>query len=246
MNKGDIATKAQLTARFLLTAAGKTYAVNLGDFDKYKRTFKREGSRVLVAEKGFHRETHDLTSVVGIGWEFTLREFFGLVNEIMNAGTKGADTTQAAVTAPSGTASFNGVTQGASYLIGKYNLNTVVVQVSAATKTLGTDYDIDLGSGELYIIPGGTIANGNNVSVTFGCASVELENYTALDKAGLQKGSAVIHEFDQHSEIPFRTTTVAQVQYWFEGDEEHDGKKPATPTIKIMAITKPVVVHRKV
>lgn len=246
MNKGEIATRAQLTARVMIVPPGGGAVVNVGDLDGHKRTLTRSGADVTVAEKGFRRKVRNLTAEVGWEYEFKLNEQFGVVNELALAGTKGADVTQALVAPPSGTATFNAVKQGRSYLIGKYNLNTVVVSVSATPKVVDVDYTIDLGSGEIYIIPGGGIADNDNVGVTFGNALVVLESYTSLDRANMQSGLVTLHEFDQHESagVPFRVTTF-NGQYWIEGGEDHDGKKPAQQTLKIIAIDKPVIKVRK-
>jgi hypothetical protein len=242
MDRGNIATRRQCTARVLITPPGQSALKNLGDLKGHKKNLSRDGTEVSVAEKGFRRIISNLTSLVGLAYDFTLLEQFGVVNELSLMGTKGADTTQAAVTAPSGTFSFNGVKQGYSYQIGKYNLDNFVV----TSKALGVDYEIDLGSGELYIIPGGTIADASNIAGTFGCAQVIFENYTMLDKAGRQSGYCEIHEFDQHDSagVPVRVVK-GNFQYWIEGGEEHDGKKIAEQTFKLLATSKPSVIERK-
>lgn len=87
--------------------------------------------------------------------------------------------TKATVTQSSATdvvePSFIGVTQGYEYQLGMTpvkpmgvrNVTNVVVKVGAATKTLGTDYTVDLARGLVRITEGGTIANGATVDVTY-------------------------------------------------------------------------------
>ena len=241
--KGDITTRRQFTCKLLITPpAGGAY-VNVGDVDGHKITTRREGATVTVAEKGCRREIRSLTSLVAEEYEFTLNENFGVLQELALFGTKGADTTQAAVVAPAGTFSFNGVKQGRSYLIGKSALDIAFVVTG---KTEGTDFTIDRGSGELYILPGGTIADGDNIAGTYGCAEVVFENYTSFDRMGQLSGAAELHEFDQHDAngVPARVWT-GTFQYWIEGDETHDGKKPATRTLKMLAVTKPILKARQ-
>lgn len=232
----------QLTARVLITPPGGGALINLGDLTGHKRTLTRQGTPVTVAEKGHRRVVRNLTNEVGWEYEFKLPEQFGVTHELGLMGTKGADTTQAAVVAPAGTFSFNGVKQGRSYLIGKYNLDNFVV----TGKVRDVDYTIDLGSGELYIIPGGTIADASNIAGTFGCSEVILENYTSLDRAGQQSGACELHEFDQHNTagVPARMTS-GNFQYWIEGGEDQDGKKIGEQTLKMIATNKPTVKVRK-
>lgn len=50
---------------------------------------------------------------------------------------------------------------------GVRGVSTVVVKVGAATKTLGTDYDVDLTLARIYIMPGGTIVDTDVVLVDY-------------------------------------------------------------------------------
>lgn len=42
-----------------------------------------------------------------------------------------------------------------------------VVKVSSTAKALGTDYTIDYAKGRIYIVPGGTITDGTDITVTY-------------------------------------------------------------------------------
>lgn len=86
------------------------------------------------------------------------------------------------VTATSATAlseTFAAVISGLTYQLGmtaampwgRRNVTNVVVKVGAATKTLGTDYTVDLKRAEIYVIPqaaGGTIVSGTDtLTITY-------------------------------------------------------------------------------
>ena len=248
MNPGDLATRPQLTAHVFLAALGATAYLDLGDLQGHQYENKRESSPLVVAQKGYLRTIGSLTSQIDPMWEFTLKEAFGKVNELFHAGTKNTDVSQSAVSAPSGTASFSAVAQGSTYFLGKYDVATVVVTVSASTKTEGTDYTVDYGSGAITIVVGGGIADAANVSVTFGCTLQVFEDYTPWNKSPMQRFAAQIHEYDQHggaNGIPFRYHTIAQAQCWIEGPETHDAKKPADRKLKIIPVTLPTVRYRK-
>lgn len=245
----------QFTGRLLFEPAGESGYINFGDLAGHKREFKREGVKVQQAEKGYHRDVRNLTSLVSAEYEFKLREQtklnFGAL--ILSGGVYLSDT-QLLVTAPSGTATFNGVAQGRSYVISAKALNTVVVTVSAAQKVEGVDYTIDLGSGELYIIPGGGIAGGANVGVTFGNAALDgWDHYRGLYSPGDMLGSLVmpalkmtggvkLFEFDQHVESGVqRRLHTFNGNLWFEGSDEQDGQKPSELTLKVLATDKPTI-----
>lgn len=70
---------------------------------------------------------------------------------------------------------FNAVEQGLTYQVGISTANpagiqkiaSVVVKVGSTAKTLGTDYTVDTDTGRVYIVPGGTITDGANITVEY-------------------------------------------------------------------------------
>lgn len=77
------------------------------------------------------------------------------------------------------TESFTGVKQGYYYQLGVStgnptgvrSVSSVVVQVGASVKTLGTDYTVDTDRGFIYVLDGGTISDGATLSVTYNRAA---------------------------------------------------------------------------
>lgn len=73
------------------------------------------------------------------------------------------------------TETFEGTEQGLYYQVGKtasnpaglQQITITSVKVAAATKVLGTDYTKDEALGRIYIIPGGGIADGDDVIVEY-------------------------------------------------------------------------------
>jgi hypothetical protein len=247
MNKNDIETRMQLTAALCILPAGDTGYINVGDLTGRKRTLERKGADVLVQEKGFHRKLRNLTSEVGVMYEFKLREQTKLnLPMLLAALGSPLSAVQTIINAPTGTATFNGAVQGRSYMIGNNALNNVVVKVGGVAKTVDVDYSVDLGSGELYVIPGAPgINNGDNLAVTFGAAAIDgfdVFSSGALSDAGQKTGTVKLLEFDQHAAggTPRRMRTFT-AQYWCEGDEDHDGTKPAELVLKVLVTDKPTV-----
>lgn len=64
--------------------------------------------------------------------------------------------------------------QGRWYPTAKRSISSLIVKVAAATKTLGTDYDQDLVTGRVKILPGGTITDGSTVTVDYSYATLNL------------------------------------------------------------------------
>ncbi len=88
-----------------------------------------------------------------------------------------ATVTQTAATGQSET--FTGTVPGLSYQLGYTtakpmgirNVTNVAVTVGAAAKVAGTDYQVDLARGLVQILPGGTIAAGASITVTYDTVS---------------------------------------------------------------------------
>lgn len=78
------------------------------------------------------------------------------------------------------TESFASVKQGYYYQLGiapatptgVRSITSVAVAVGGSPKTLGTDYTVDLVRGTIYIVDGGTIADGATVAVTYNRSAV--------------------------------------------------------------------------
>ena len=78
------------------------------------------------------------------------------------------DTGVVAVGASTGeTQNFANVKKQGRYFLADRNVTNVVVEVGVATKTAGTDYEVDLVRGMITVLDGGTIANGATIEVTY-------------------------------------------------------------------------------
>lgn len=247
MEQGNIATRQQFTGALFIQEIDPATGVadagghfNVGDVEGHKWDLTREGSDVLQRANGYHLKIGNLTAVAGMGFEVKLREIFGPIQKWILKGTQGADATQGALVAPNGTFQQVGAKKGRTLVIGKHKLDTVVVKVGATTYVSGTDYDVDLNAGTIYIKPTGSIADASTVDVTFGCAALTFETFTSLDDAGAKRANIVLHEYDQHVKTP-RTETTGVAQFWVETGPDHDGKKQAVPVLKAIWVTKPAV-----
>lgn len=66
---------------------------------------------------------------------------------------------------------------------GVRGVSAVTVKVGAATKTLGTDYTVDLALARIYIVPGGGIADGDVVLVDYTKAANSREQVVSASSA---------------------------------------------------------------
>lgn len=221
-NPGDIKNRRQTTCKVWLKRTGDTTFTDLGDVGKYSQPDERQYADIKQARKGFRQTTGKLLGSVGLMWKFTLNEQLMEVQRLLGLATKGADTTQASATGQSET--FNAVVLGATYFLAKLDVTSVVVTVSAVTKTLGVDYDIEPGSSALTILKGGSIAAGANVVVAYNCNAVTLENYTALKDLRVT-GTLKVAEYDSFGEAPRLLSTFA-CQLWVSSPGENTGEAP--------------------
>ena len=74
---------------------------------------------------------------------------------------------------------------GATPLIpaGVRGITNVVVAVAASTKVAGVDYTVDLTDGGLIILPGGSIADGDDVTVTYDRVAGSYNRVVSSDNA---------------------------------------------------------------
>ena len=75
----------------------------------------------------------------------------------------GSNTTNAVVASTGESVDFANVLQDRSYDLGFRNVSNVAISGSV----LDTDFAVDAATGRVYIIPGGNIADGDDITVTF-------------------------------------------------------------------------------
>lgn len=254
MNRGDIITRGQFTGNVYVRPAGDGGYIDFGDLNGHKNPIVREGGTLTVQEKGYHRRVRNDTQVVGIEYEFNLREGFKEGLAILNAAN-GLNANAVSTGGDNKNFAIGSVTPGLTYRLGDWavggpflavNIDLVTLNIGGVAKVEGTDYTIDRGSGLLYILPTGTIAAGaaiqNTSSYTTQGGDKTFNEVTRLSKPQYLQGDVILHEFDQHAAggVPRRVHAFTG-QYWVEGAEEHDGKKVTERTLKILAVTKPTL-----
>jgi hypothetical protein len=203
IQKGTTEAHEKLTAQAFFKISPLTGYVDCGNLADYKEAHERSTVTRKVSADGFRRVDDEQVADEHMKWEATLDERTPGNEKLIALGSMGADVTQAAQTAPDGTAQFTSVVQGDTYFIGKTDVSTLVVKVGASTKTLGTDYTANLKAGYITIIVGGGIADAATVDLTFG-NSAQVTNVITCHDTPLFRGAIRILEFNQHSKIPLR------------------------------------------
>jgi len=237
---GHIEAHEKLTARLFVQPTGESGYVDCGNVADYKHTPEKQYKTRMVAEGGFRRVNDEQVDTVHDRWEFTLDEMDAFNHRLLHLAQAPSSVSQAAATAPAGTASLTGITKGRCYFVGAVGLNTVVVKKGVTSLVEGTDYIIDPGAGVLTVLPGSvTVADGDDLSLTFGNSAVTFESYTGNSQV-LFRGSVRILEANQFSGVPLRETGftgVLSVTAWPEQSGEF-GKytvratATGTPTVK--------------
>ena len=239
---GHIEAHEKLTARLFVQPTGESGYIDCGNVADYKHTPEKQYKTRMAAEGGFRRVNDEQLDTVHDRWEFTLDEVDVFNHRLLHLAQSPSTVSQAATTAPTGTASLTGITKGRCYFIGAVSLNTVVVKKGVTTLVVGTDYTVDPATGVLTILPGSvTVTDGDDVSLTFGNSAVTFESYTGNSQV-LFRGSVRILETNQFSGVPLREvsfTGVLSVTAWPEQSGEF-GKY----TVRATATSTPIVKRR--
>lgn len=236
----NIRTRRKITAEILIRPAGESGYINLGDNVNVSTPHEVTRSKYTVNKPGHRKVIFEPTDEVKPSYKATLSQNTLESLVLLHLAEKAADVTQAAATAPAGTATLTDVQKGRTYPIGKYQLDTVVAQVSAATKTLGTDYTVDLITGAFYVIPSGTIANDDDVDLTFGCAAITFNRITAMRKATPTTGDVIINFLDQHGNQPVEIHSFTG-QYYVDDRGQHDGSAVHQWGLMMLPTTEPSI-----
>jgi len=239
---GDSITKKLTSGRLYLTLTGETGGYDLGNILDAKVETKMKRADLKKAQGGLLLPAGMLAMESGWEYTFTGNEHSDLIKQILYEASKVNDASQTLTAAPSGTASFT-AKQGRYFQLGKYNVDTVVVTVSASTKTEGTDYSVDYVNGVVYIIPGGGIADAASVSVTFGYAALTQLSYAALAQLNIT-GTFEYSETDQFKTGPRELHTfTGQITSADLGD--NNLSKENQWKVTALATSKPAIIVRK-
>lgn len=247
MQAGNKETRQQFTGQVLLLPTGETAGwLDMGDVEGHKIALEREASETNVSAGGKHWKIGMPPAVVGLGWEFTLREGMDFNIALGLLGARGADSVGWPTYDPGFeyTGQIVSAQKGYTYFLGLNHFYNPAVEVGGVPKVEGIDYAFNGPAGTLRVIPSGSIANGATIDIEAPAYGRDVEEmYDALSQANAQYGVVWIYEKDQHAGAP-RVKTTANVQYWIDTLPDHDGKKPATRKLRIMAREKAAVVVR--
>lgn len=217
---GNALTAKKVTGRLLFKKTGEVDYINLGNVTMHKLEANTEYTPVKRARKGYIETIDENMAEVENRFTVNVDEQLEDTIKLELFATKAAANQSSATDE---TEQFVGVKPGRVIKLAKVNVSNVVVEVTTVAKTLGTDYTVDLGAGEIVILRGGTIADGATVDVTYDCAAQSLDRYTSMQEVKVE-GVAILDEFDVKSEVPRgRYSFPAIIRMEDRGDS--DGKK---------------------
>lgn len=245
MNINDLATKRKITGKVLIQPTGYNANEYFDSGDVLTVAIRPEIQRSNIShwDKGFRRRRQHLVDEIAWMYEADMNEQHAETLKLLHLATQGADVSQSLVAAPAGTATILDVQKGRTYSIGKKNLDTVTVQVSAVAKVEGTDYELELGAGLIRILPGGSINDDDDIDLTFGHPAMTFEQFEA-EKDILTIGKVMILEYDQHAEDPVAVHEFT-AQYYITDWGSNDGRAVNQFKLTMLAQTKPVITVRK-
>jgi len=239
---GHIEAHEKLTAKVYFRPSGQTGYVSLGNIKEYNEAHEFTAVTRVIAEHGFRRTSDEQVDVTTYAWEFTLDEFDANLVKLLTLGSQGSTVQQAAATAPAGTATLTSIKTNRWYSVGKVGLDTLVAKIGVTTLTEGTDYDVDLDAGMIYLHSTAQVTDGANVALTFGNDAVDFEVFTPMNDLGQLRGDFILSEFNQHSKSPLKTSTFTGTLRPTEFPAQTG--EFATWKLRVMAATKPTVQKR--
>ena len=159
--------------KLLFKPEGSTGYEDFGNVTDFKVTFSVEKKEHYSSRAGLKVKDKEIIVSLAANLSFTadelskenLEKFFLAESEGFTQ-TAGSFSTPVELT----------VEQGKWFEVGKYNLGDDIVvkdEGDSVTYTEGTDYTLDRKAGLIYIIPGGSIANGSTIHITGSYGSVD-------------------------------------------------------------------------
>jgi hypothetical protein len=239
-NLGAAALKRLTVARILATISGAAYATDLGNVVKLKSTNKAETVEHLANDIAAKARVADMELVhtIGFGFTATLDEFSDQFLRLLAKASTSGQSTAVQSSGTGASASISSSLKGATYSLGKYDVTNVVVTVSAATKTLNTDYTLDAAAGTITILASGTITDASAVSVAFDHAAITFRTFTAGGQPTFI-ADFKITEYDQLG-TSIRSETTFSGSAWVVDTSEDASTGFVTGDVIIKAWTKPV------
>lgn len=239
---GDDKNLMSLTGELLFKPEGETGFINMGVLTMHQMGSSIERKNVTRSLRfGQKRVVREDTISMDMFFMAESNEHTVEMMELMLFGTKQTDDTQALNA--SGTATIADVIQRRSYYIGARQVTDVTVAVSATPKVLGTDYTLDALTGMIGIIDGGSISDGDDLTVTYKCPAVTSAKITALTRTQ-REGSFELIQTDPVSAAARAIWTFTGVISLESNDdyagEQHKAKFRIHPTSQPVVLMPPV------
>jgi len=243
---GTPESKRQLTAQaFIQRITGGVAGsyISLGNVLKLKTDPGIKLADHLVADKGFKRVDAQLVQEAKWTYTLTLDEVSAQHLQLLLLATQGSDAVQGSGVAQTVSNPSGGVSPGYSYDLGKRGCTAHALTFGGSSKTEGTDFVLDYGSGMLTILESGSIANSTTLAGTLTYPAVTYQPFTPLATLTMNI-NFLINEFDQFNSAP-RTTHSGTGQIRCTNPGEQDGEKVNEYEFTILATVKPTISERK-
>lgn len=215
---------------------GDTGYIHLGDVMLTKLAPEIAKQAIKVSNRGGLKSIarEDVTEA-SIIYTMDLQEHMIENEEILLFADQSTDYTQQALAAQNVT--INAVQQRRVYDIGALDLSNVSVKVGAVAKIVGTrdegittpadaDVVLDALAGTIYIVEGATINNGDNVTVTYDQAGMEMNTITPLSHMYRSGTLKIIESDNQSSDLRSILTFPCNIQpdNWGEATVDNPNK----------------------
>lgn len=239
---GNRGTRKISSGRLYFKESGSVGYINFGNVELHQHEVPDERTKIAESRNGSVKTIDERRVMQEQRFKVTLTEELERVTAAALLAAAPSAGNQSSGTDVS--ESFVGVNKSQVILLGARNVSNVVVEVATVAKTLGTDYTLEAGPGVITILPGGTIADGATVDVTYDKPAISQKTFVSGQQLQL-RGEAVLHEEDDNSsKIPRNIWSFSAVLFCTaRGDQ--DGKKVATWELELLATSDVTVTQRE-
>lgn len=181
------------------------------------------------------------TDVNHESYTFTLDERVPEQDKLLKLARQLEDANQRSVEAASAT--IESVTPGRWFDVGAYNIANALVEGSlSGVLDEGVDYDMDLSNGRIFVRPGGHVASGENLLLTFDQPGIGFERHQS-QQSPLFYCDVVLEEYNQYHSMWLRrrsfTAYLNVTEFPSHAGEFASYKVKATPAGPVTVLKRP-------
>jgi hypothetical protein len=235
---GAIENFKRVTGEAFFQPAGEAGWINLGNVVMHKNA--PEVSRKIVKRSGrggfVFAAREDVTEASAI-YSVQLNEHTIENVELLLFGLRLDDYEQAGMAGQ--VVAINGVQKRRLYETGSYDLSNIAVAAGLVAYVEGRDYRLDAQAGTIYIIDGGMIGAGADLTVTFDAAPMRMDRISATARVQREGLFRILESDNQSEDLRTIITFPCALSAESQGEEQPDDINQFT--LRVVATGQPDV-----